>query len=452
MSRARTARWVAGRSGKVAVGVVAFGLLTAGGALALDPTRTAGPRPGGTAITSHGYRVTPAGNTTRLGNLPLASAMSPDGSTLVIVNAGQGTQSVQVVDTRTGLLVQTFRYTSPQSVYGGAVFNPKGDRVYVSGGGSHVVHVFRVHLGRLREADALKLPTTPGAAGTPFPAGIAVTPDGERLVVADQLNDAVSTVDVASGQVRTTGVGHYPYGVAVSKDGTRAWVANQGAQTVSVVDLRGAAPVQRSTVRVGTHPNRLLLSPDGRQLYVANGDSDTVSVLDAASSSVAGTIDLSPYPDAKVGSNPVALALSGDGGRLYVANSGNNDVDVVDLGSGRSVGMIPTGWYPSSLQVRDGRLWVTSAKGLGAGPNDGPRHPGPYQPSTAEDQYIGSMQAGLLSTVKEPLAQADLDRSSEQVVNNKGFDERGQVRDASDGSVIPRRVGQDSPIKHVITW
>ncbi len=137
---------------------------------------------------------------------------------------------------------------------------------------------------------------------------------------------------------------------------------------------------------------------------------------------------------------------------LYVANSGNNDVDVVDLGSGRSVGVIPTGWYPSSLQVGDGRLWVTSTKGLGAGPNDGPRHPGPYQPSTAEDQYIGSMQAGLLSTVKEPLAQADLDRSSEQVVNNKGFDERGQVRDASDGSVIPRRVGQDSPIKHVITW
>jgi YVTN family beta-propeller protein len=444
-------RW--GRRSTTAVGATAGTvLLCVGTALALAAgVVTVGPRPDGTAYTPTGYRVTPAGAQITLGDLPLAAALSPDGRTLVVSNAGQGTQSVQVIDIRTALLVQSLPYSSPNAVYGGVAFAPAGDRVYVSGGGSNLVHVFTVAAGRLTEAAPLRLPTRnpAGAAINPFAAGLAITPDGRRLVVADQLADAVSVVAVDTGAVSTTAVGHLPYGVTLSADGSRAYVADQGGSTVSVVDVSGAEPRVTSAVTVGTHPNKSVLSADGRRLYVANGDSDTVSVLDTARNTVARTLSLQPYPGAAVGSNPTALALSADQRTLYVANAGNNDVAVLDLRRGRVVGMVPVGWYPTSVTAAGGRLWVTNAKGLGAGPNDGPGHPDPYAPSTAPDQYAGSMMRGTLSTFAAPVAGRQLDRWSAQVVANNGFDERGRVRAAA-GSVIPRRVGQSSPIKHVI--
>lgn len=440
----------------------ALGLLGAAAALGAAPGAVAGPRPDGTATVPMGYRVTPAGSQMQLGDLPLTSALSPDGRTLVAVNAGQGTQSVQVVDTRTGQVVQTIPYvssgTTKESVYGGAAFSPDGKRLFVTGGGQNVVHTYDVALGRLTETAPLTPPSLTAPDGTtlnPFPAGVAVTPDGARLVVSDQLTDAVTLVDLATGALATTGVGHRPYGVTLSADGSTAYVANQGEQSVSVVDVSGAAPVERSKIEVGTHPNRSVLSPDGATLYVANGDSDSISVLDTASSSVTRTLSLAPYKGAPVGSNPDALALSKDAGTLYVANSGNNDVAVLDLARSSGspvVGMIPTGWYPTSLHVAGGNLWVTNGKGLGAGPNDGPGRPDPTQPGrVAEDQYIGSMMRGTLSTVPLPDAE-QLAAYSEQVVANNGFDERSAVRvpTGAPPGAIPRRVGDPSPIKHVI--
>jgi hypothetical protein len=55
----------------------------------------------GTGVTPIGFTVTPAGQQTNLGDLPLNAASSPDGRWLVVSNDGQGTQSVQVIDTTT---------------------------------------------------------------------------------------------------------------------------------------------------------------------------------------------------------------------------------------------------------------------------------------------------------------------------------------------------------------
>ena len=79
--------------------------------------KTAGPRKDGTAITPVGYRVTPAGDQTRLGDLPLNAALHPDGRHLLVTNNGPGVQSLQLVDTRTNHVVQTLSYPSPESLY-----------------------------------------------------------------------------------------------------------------------------------------------------------------------------------------------------------------------------------------------------------------------------------------------------------------------------------------------
>jgi len=78
------------------------------------------------------------------------------------------------------------------------------------------VHRYSVAGQQLTEQAPFALPTSaPGSMAKikPFPAGLAVTPDGSRMVVADHLADAVSVIDVATGAVRTTAVGHAPRSV-----------------------------------------------------------------------------------------------------------------------------------------------------------------------------------------------------------------------------------------------
>ncbi len=448
------ARTTRGWRSPVTLGLTFLAVVALGGTALAAVQRHAGPAKDGTAVTPIGYQVTPAGIQTDLGDLPLGAVASPDGRWLVVGNDGQATQSLQVVDTESGKVTQTVSYPAPKALYTGLAFAPDGKTLFASGGGNNVIRRYAVAGGALTEGPSFPLPTAnpAGAKVNPFPAGLAATPDGARVLVADQQADAFSVVDVATGTVHTTAVGHRPYGVVVAPDGRTAWVSNQGASTVSVLDLTGAEPVQRATIAVGTHPNKLVATPDARTLYVADGDSDEVSVVDTAAGRVRRTISLAPYAGAQVGSNPDALALAPDGHSLYVANAGNNDVAVIDVATGTVRGLIPTAWYPTAVVATDQKLYVTNAKGLGAGPNDGPGHPNPYRAARAPDQYAGSMMVGTLSTIDVPRDQGRLEKLTEQVVTNDGF-ARGETVRAGAGpgvSIVPRTPGEHSPIQHVI--
>jgi len=421
-----------------------------------------GPRIEGTAITSQGWQVTPAGQQITLGDRPYGMTISPDGNTLLVSNDGYGTHSLMVVDRASHNVLQIIPYRSPEGLYIGVVFSPDGQHAYASAGSNNKIRVYDVQSQHLTEREPIMLPTT-GAGGkriNPYPAGLAIAPDGQTLYVADNLADALSVVDVAKRTVTATiAVGHNPYGVLLSKDGRTAYVSNWGEQSVSVIDLPSATV--RQTVGVGTHPNALALNPQSNEIYVANSDSDSVSVLDGFTSRVSRNIDLAPLDGAPVGSSPNALAIAPDGDTLYVANAGNNDVAVIRLaerpaasaplsalvqaarnGAGDSIlGRIPTAWYPTALTLAaDGKtLYVANAKGLGAGPNGG-----------TQKGYIGSMMKGTLSVIPVPDG-GQLARYSQQVaINNAPQDRAVAMAQVKDGwAVIPRRAGTHSPIQHV---
>ncbi len=419
----------------------ALSLLGTATALGASAPGTVGPRSDGTAIAPTGHHITPVGRQTELGDLPLGQALSPDGRTLLVSNDGQGTQSLQMVDVASGRVAQTLPYAAPKSLFVGVSFSPDGRSAYASGGGDNTVHRYSVAGQQLTERTPFALPTSaPGSIAKikPFPAGLAVTPDGSRVVVADHLADAVSVIDVATGAVTTTAVGHAPRSVTLSSDGRTAWVTNEGGETVSVLDVSGAAPVLTHTTTVGTHPVAATLDPRTQHLYVADAESDEVSVLDARTSSLLHTFSLAPYKGAQVGVNPSDLALSQDGSTLYVTGAGNDDVVVLDTRKGRITGSIPTAWYPSAVTVAGGYLLVANAKGLGAGPNDGPGYPNPYSKTpTSPSQYVGSMIVGTLSSRALP-GHRELARGTKQVDRNNDFD------------AAKNRQRKPSPIKHVI--
>ena len=208
------------------------------------------------------------------------------------------------------------------------------------------------------------------------PSGVVVSPDGQRLYVANTGSGTVSVIDTATGRridaspsIFSTDikVGSSPSGLALSPDGNRLYVANTGSGTVSVITTdtyklidtnTGASGIQ--SISVGSSPSALTLTPDGKRLYVANSSDNTVSVIDTSTNRL---IDTNPNvtgtQSIAVGSSPSALA-SGPDGRLYVANTGSNTVSVINT-SYSVTNTIAVGSQPASVALgADGRLYVAN--------------------------------------------------------------------------------------------
>jgi YVTN family beta-propeller protein len=78
---------------------------------------------------------------------------------------------------------------------------------------------------------------------------------------------AVSPAHAAENDViATVTVGGNPNGVAVSPDGTRVYVANNSADTVSVINTSTNAVID--TVTVGDGPTGVAVNSTGTRVYV----------------------------------------------------------------------------------------------------------------------------------------------------------------------------------------
>jgi YVTN family beta-propeller protein len=418
---------------------------------------------GAGALLPNGWTLTPEGAQIPTSDLPLNMVLSNDGRFLLVTTNGNGDQTINVIDLRTGQSAQT---VSVKKSWLGLAFAPDGKRFFVSGGDDNEVMVFDFAEGKAEQsgkiilggADFHKLndkerdaARRKGLGEFAFPAGIAVTPDGKRLYVAENLTHKVAIVDLATQQVVTKiAVGEYPYDCEVSRDGKRVYVSNWGSRSVAVIDTADNKVI--NNIPVGDHPNDLELTRDGRVLYVANANSNTVSVIDTAQMKEIEAVSTALHPKSPIGSTPNAVALSPDEKTLYIANADNNDVAVVDVarrGHSEVEGFIPTGWYPTSVRVsKDGkRIFVANGKGVASAAN--PQGPNPYKGRTP--QYIGSMLKGTVSLINLPV-KAKLARLTRRVYANSPYtDELLKVaRAPKEKTAIPVRVGAPSPIKYVI--
>jgi YVTN family beta-propeller protein len=127
-----------------------------------------------------------------------------------------------------------------------------------------------------------------------LPEGVAVTPDGSKVYVTNEISNTVSVISTATNTVTATiRVGSGPFGVAVSPDGSKVYVANLGSGTVLVI--AAATNTVIATIPVGSSPSGVSVTPDGSKVYVANLG-DTVSVIAAATNTVIATIPVGDYP------------------------------------------------------------------------------------------------------------------------------------------------------------
>ena len=150
------------------------------------------------------------------------------------------------------------------------VITPDKKKLYVSiWGGSAVAVVDAATMKLLK-----RLPTGD------HPNKMVLSGDG-RLYVACANTDNITVIDTQTDEVTATisvspyegaPYGSTPNGLALSPDGKTLYVANAGNNDVAVVDVAASdhATVQ-GLIPSGWYPTATAVSPDGKTLYIANG-------------------------------------------------------------------------------------------------------------------------------------------------------------------------------------
>lgn len=195
----------------------------------------------------------------------------------------------------------------------------------------------------------------------PYPAGLALAPNGARAFVTNLFSVRLAVVDTSTNALSAPielfadrvrgGFGR----IALSPDGNTAYVANTANQVLAIVNIVNP---ETDSLMMDMQPVDIAVAPNGRTVYVAGCKNfcvtGTIEVLDASSRLVTTSI--------AVGSKPYRIALSPDGARAYTTNLGDPSVSVVDLVTSNATAKVPVPVEPTGLAVsRDGkRIFVAS--------------------------------------------------------------------------------------------
>jgi DNA-binding beta-propeller fold protein YncE len=321
---------------------------------------------------------------------PAGLAFSPDGAQVAVADAGN--HQIRVVSAATGN-VTTVAGAGPGFADGGdGLFNgPLGLAFSRDGTLLAVadVHNFRIRFlenplctprGVSRTVAGGSAAGTADGTGTNAqfrePAGVAFSPDGRWLVVADKGSNVVRMVSVSSG-VTTTLAGdpsesgladgaagqarfNRPCGVAFSPDGQTVAVADAVNHAVRVIRFLAAADapvnVTVQTLAGGRNagfadgllssfsdPHGVSFSPDGSLVAVADTGNHAIRIVNVTSGTTTTIGDRAPFSAQTVTDRfgdgavptfyrPTGVAFSPDGRRIAVADKGNNAIRTVNLG------------------------------------------------------------------------------------------------------------------------
>ena len=113
------------------------------------------------------------------------------------------------------------------------------------------------------------------------PQGLALSPDGNTLYVANQFSPVLTVIDVPSlATIGAIPVSYYAQDLVVSGDGNTIFVTNRWLDAVEEIRLtRRDTGVLGFTIPVGTNPRDIVIGPGG-QIFVGSVASTSISMID----------------------------------------------------------------------------------------------------------------------------------------------------------------------------
>jgi YVTN family beta-propeller protein len=399
----------------------------------------------------NGWKLSPAGKSLSLGDLPLNIAVSASKKMLAVTNNGQSKQSLQLIDVATQKVIDQVVIAKS---WLGLKFSADEKYLFAAGGNDNCIWKYSINNKKLAVVDSFTLGKKwPNKIS---PAGIEIDDARNLLYVVTKDNNSLYIFDLVTKQIK----GIYPlqgeaYTCLLSPDKNTLYISCWGCDQVVLFDTKQMKI--SGEIPVGDNPNELCLNKSGSLLYVTNANDNSVSVIDTKQNKVMETLISSLYPDAPPGSTTNGAALSGDEKTLFIANADNNCLAVFDVskpGFSKSNGFIPVGWYPTCVKVIGKKIWVTNGKGFTSFAN--PKGPNPikrrvkYQKDDEDGgQYIGGLMKGTMSIINFPSVE-QLAVYSQQVYKNAPYSKQIEIEaQGEEGNPIPRRRDGKSPIKHV---
>jgi DNA-binding beta-propeller fold protein YncE len=285
--------------------------------------------------------------------------------------------------------------------------NPNGRTAYLSLEGQ------RGAPGRIAAVDAAGPKLVKTFTVGENPVGVAVTPDGRRLVASSWQDKGVRVLDARTGKLlRKVAVGGQADAITIGPKGSSLFVYVIDQGYVAKIDLKsykvtGRYPLASKTGKCrNNQPTGMAVSPDSSLLLVSC-DSDGLKILSTANGKVLGSIDglggdvptfspdgrlaywgsgnfanvadLATYKEAGAESlwikgdgsldgveSPIAYAATPDGAKVYATMPEVGEVSILDPATGNPTGRVTVGGKTRFgannllLSPNGSRLYVTT--------------------------------------------------------------------------------------------
>jgi len=201
---------------------------------------------------------------------PLESAVTPDGSTLLVTCYDN---AIAWIDTASDKV--KFTLNTPNAFPAGIAVSPDGSRAYVTNyyDFNPNASLLVIDIASHAVVNTIPMPTS-------FPGVVTLTPDGSQAWVNYYHSSFVDIVDTASGTVgnRIDLQEDTENGMAFNPTGTKAFIAT-GSNHLAVVDTATLKVITK--VAVGATPLDVVVTPDGTRVLVGGYSGATIAMVDA---------------------------------------------------------------------------------------------------------------------------------------------------------------------------
>ena len=238
----------------------------------------------------NGWKLSSAGKSFGLGDLPLNIAVSNSKKFVAVTNNGVSAHSIMLIDVKSERVIDSV--IIPKAWYGLA-FSPDDQFLYAAGGHDNKIVRYEITQNKLKKKDEIVL----GAVwpNRIAPSGITFDAKRQKIYVVTRDNRSLYVIDSKTQKIdKQFGLDGEAYMSVMSTDSKELYISCWGCDHVLVFDLNMQA--WKAPIKVGDNPNEMLVSPNGQQLYVCNANDNTVSVINLKTKKVIETLDVASTP------------------------------------------------------------------------------------------------------------------------------------------------------------